>query len=90
MKNQKLMDLQDKFTHTSVPGLTRLTVSQHEHLTVVALRVYINNVWQPPHISRAISIAAQEIHHYFISTRQELFEVRDSRGGEQNRMNRVP
>ena len=92
MKNQKFMDLQDKFTftHTSVPGLTRLTVSQHEHLTVVALRVYINNVWQPPHISRAISIAAQEIHHYFISTRQELFEVRDSRGGEQNRMNRVP
>jgi len=38
-------------------GLTRLTVSQHEHLTVVALRVYINNVWQPPHISRAISVA---------------------------------
>jgi hypothetical protein len=36
-------------------------VSQHEHLTVVALRVYINNVWQPPQISRAISIPAQEI-----------------------------
>ena len=56
-----LKDLQDNPTHTSVPGLTRLTVSQHEHLTVVALRVYINNVWQPPQISRAISIPAQEI-----------------------------
>lgn len=89
MKNEKRMDLQDKFTYTSVPGLTRLTVSQHEHLTVVALRVYINNVWQPPHISRAISIATQEIYYYFISTQQEFFEVRDSRG-DQNRLNKVP
>lgn len=32
-------------------GLTRLTVLQHEHLTVSALRVYISKVRQPPHIS---------------------------------------
>jgi len=36
-------------------GLTRLTVLQHEHLTVSALRVYISKVRQPPHISWAIS-----------------------------------
>jgi len=34
-----------------VPGLTRLTVLQHEHLTVSALQVYISKVRQPPHIS---------------------------------------
>lgn len=34
-----------------VPDLTRFIVLQQEHLTLVAPRLYISNVLQPPHIS---------------------------------------
>lgn len=33
-----------------------MTVWQHEHCTLVAPRIYINRVWQPPQTNWAISV----------------------------------
>lgn len=43
----------------SKPDLARFMVLQQEHLTLVAPRVYINNVRQLPQTSWAISIPAE-------------------------------
>ena len=50
-ENSILYNRNQKF----IPG-ARLTVWQQEHLTLVAPRVYISNVRQPPQINWAISI----------------------------------
>lgn len=45
----------------SLPSKARLTVWQQEHCTLVAPRMYMSKVWQPPQTNWAISVPVKRV-----------------------------